>query len=111
MDSVSPVTPVSGRKRRKVKYNEDDDDEEKEPDIVSPLRSPLANMINTQRAPIIGSCSPLSSSMLSQHEALIRYLKKKNFYALIYDSGLFSTSRSKSQSPDTREEVTVAASA
>ena len=69
---VSPVTPVSGRKRRKVKYNEEDDDDEKEPDIVSPLRSPLANMINKQRAPIIGSCSPLSSSMLSPHEALIR---------------------------------------
>lgn len=75
----SPVTPVSGRKRRKVKYNEDDDDEKKEPDIVSPLRSPLANMINTQRAPIIGSCSPVSSSLLSPHEALIRSLLNKPF--------------------------------
>ena len=66
----SPVTPVSaGRKRRKVKYTEE---EEEEQDIVSPLRSPLANMINTQRAPIIGSCSPLSASLLSPHEALIR---------------------------------------
>ena len=67
----SPVTPVSaGRKRRKVKYTEEEEEEEQ--DIVSPLRSPLANMINTQRAPIIGSCSPLSASLLSPHEALIR---------------------------------------
>ena len=70
----SPVTPVSsGRKRRKVKYTEEEEEEEEEEqDIVSPLRSPLANMINTQRAPIIGSCSPLSASLLSPHEALIR---------------------------------------
>ena len=69
----SPVTPVSsGRKRRKVKYTEEEEEEEEEQDIVSPLRSPLANMINTQRAPIIGSCSPLSASLLSPHEALIR---------------------------------------
>ena len=69
----SPATPASaGRKRRKVKYTEEEEEEEEEQDIVSPLRSPLANMINTQRAPIIGSCSPLSASLLSPHEALIR---------------------------------------
>ena len=69
-----PSTPVNSRARKRVKYAEaEDEDAEEEMDTASPLRSPLAIMTNTHRAPMIGTCSPLSSAHLSPHEALIRY--------------------------------------
>ena len=67
----SPVTPVTSRTRKRVKYTEDDEDSGM--DTSSPLRSPLSLVTNAQRAPMIGTCSPVSSSILSPHEALIRY--------------------------------------
>ena len=69
-----PSTPVNSRTRKRVKYAEaEDENAEEEMDTASPLRSPLAIMTNTHRAPMIGTCSPLSSGHLSPHEALIRY--------------------------------------
>ena len=47
-------------------------------DCQTPPRTPLSLLCNTQRAPMIGTCSP-SSSSLSQHEALIRSLLNKPF--------------------------------
>ena len=65
---TSPAAPApeqKSRKRKRVNYKE-----EEEP--ASPTRTPLSMMTN--RAPMIGSCSPASSSVLSPHEALIRSL-------------------------------------
>ena len=65
---TSPATPApeqKSRKRKRVNYKEE---EEEAP--ASPVRTPLSMMSN--RAPMIGSCSPASSSVLSPHEALIR---------------------------------------
>ena len=78
----TPTTPVNRRSRKKVKYNEDDDDDDEVAspmDTISPLRSPLSQMTNSQRAPMIGTCSPLATSHLSPHEALIRSLLNKPF--------------------------------
>ena len=47
---------------------------------MSPTRSPLSPLAQTlQRAPLIGCCSPLGSTLLSPHEALIRSLLNKPF--------------------------------
>ena len=49
-------------------------------DESSPTRSPLSPLAQTlQRAPLIGCCSPLGSTLLSPHEALIRSLLNKPF--------------------------------
>jgi len=72
---TQPVTPTNiGRKRKKMNYDEEDD----RMDCQTPPRTPLSLLCNTQRAPIIGTCSP-SSSSLSPHEALIRSLLNKPF--------------------------------
>jgi len=71
---VQPVTPPNtGRKRKKMNYVEEENME-----CQTPPRTPLSLLCNTQRAPIIGTCSP-SSSSLSPHEALIRSLLNKPF--------------------------------
>ena len=63
---ASPAPEQKTRKRKRVNYTEEEEDEQP----ATPTRTPLAMMIN--RAPMIGSCSPASSSALSPHEALIR---------------------------------------
>merc|ERR1719244_1430140 len=70
-----PFTPTgNGRKRKRVNY-----DEEIDMDVCqTPPRTPLSLLGNTQRAPIIGTCSPTAAS-LSPHEALIRSLLNKPF--------------------------------
>lgn len=74
LDTVpSPATPENSRNRKRVKYNDDDEDEDDDNmDTRSPVRTPLSLMTNAQRAPMIGSCSPISSGLLSSHEALIK---------------------------------------
>jgi len=72
---IQPATPTGmGRKRKKVNY----DEEEEEMFCQTPPRTPLSLLCNTQRAPMIGTCSP-SSSTFSPHEALIRSLLNKPF--------------------------------
>ena len=66
---ASPVAPspeLKSRKRKRVNYKEEEEVEQP----ATPTRTPLSMMSN--RAPMIGSCSPASSSILSPHEALIR---------------------------------------
>ena len=63
---ASPAPEQKTRKRKRVNYTEEEEVEPPAP----PTRTPLAMMIN--RAPMIGSSSPASSSALSPHEALIR---------------------------------------
>ena len=66
----APATPKQpSRKRKRVNYSEEPEEEEQE-QLKTPSRTPLSLMIN--RAPMIGSCSPVSSTVLSPHEALIR---------------------------------------
>lgn len=81
LDTVpSPATPENSRNRKRVKYNDDDEDEDDDNmDTRSPVRTPLSLMTNAQRAPMIGSCSPISSGLLSSHEALIKSLLNKPF--------------------------------
>ena len=67
----SPETPDNSRNKKRVKYNENDDEDESM-DTRSPVRTPLSLMTNAQRAPMIGSCSPISSGIPSSHEALIK---------------------------------------
>ena len=55
------------RKRKRVNYKEEEEEAEQP---STPTRTPLSMMSN--RAPMIGSCSPASSAVLSPHEALIR---------------------------------------
>ena len=67
--SPAPPTPEQrSRKRKRVNYKEEEEAEQQQP--ATPTRTPLSMMSN--RAPMIGSCSPASSSVLSPHEALIR---------------------------------------
>eukprot|EP00092_Neocalanus_flemingeri_P002665 GFUD01002853.1.p1 GENE.GFUD01002853.1~~GFUD01002853.1.p1 ORF type:complete len:758 (-),score=233.91 GFUD01002853.1:204-2477(-) len=74
VETQQPSTPDTGRKRKRVNYQE----EEEAMECQTPPRLPLSVLCNTQRAPIIGTCSP-SSASLSPHEALIRSLLNKPF--------------------------------
>ena len=68
--SPAPPTPEQrSRKRKRVNYKEEEEAEQQQ-QPATPTRTPLSMMSN--RAPMIGSCSPASSSVLSPHEALIR---------------------------------------
>ena len=67
-----------GGSRKRPKYVEEESEEE-DVTMESPVRSPLALLQNINRAPLIGRCSPLPSSLLSPHEALIRSLLNKPF--------------------------------
>ena len=85
---IQPATPTGmGRKRKKVNY----DEEEEEMDCQTPPRTPLSLLCNTQRAPMIGTCSP-SSSSLSPHESLIRSLLNKPFKIRGYSGGGYGRS-------------------
>ena len=67
--SPAPAAPEQKtRKRKRVNYKEEEEEAEQQP--ATPTRTPLSMMSN--RAPMIGSCSPASSAVLSPHEALIR---------------------------------------
>jgi len=64
-------------------------------DESPPSRSPLSPLAQTlQRAPMISCCSPLGSTLLSPHEALIRSLLNKPFRVPIagYTGGGFGRS-------------------
>jgi len=80
----------TGRKRKKINYTENDDNDN---NCKTPPRAPLSLIHNTQRAPIIGSCSP-SVSSLSPHEALIKSLLNKPFKVPIpgYTKGSYGRS-------------------